>query len=74
MSDDDRHLTERQVSELTTISLQTLRRWRADATRPGPTWLKLGPFRNSRVVYPHRALMEWLASQERHCTAQRSVA
>ncbi|MCC0007719.1 MAG: hypothetical protein H6876_06295 [Hyphomicrobiaceae bacterium] len=74
MSNDVRHLTELQVAELTTISVQTLRRWRADPTRPGPAWLKLGPFKNSRVAYPLRQLTEWLARHERQCTSQRTTS
>lgn len=49
--------TEREVSEKLGIPLSTLRRWRYDADKPGPRWIKVG----NAVRYPEAWVLEYLA-------------
>ena len=53
----ERLLTERQVSEITGMSLATVRRWRL--LRQGPPYMKL----NWAVRYRPQDLASWLASR-----------
>ena len=53
-------LTERAVSDLTGLSVATIRRWRL--LKNGPPYRKFG----SAVRYPHAKLMSWLDSQGKH--------
>lgn len=51
-------INEKTLSEMTSVSLQTLRRWAAEGH--GPTRVKIGP---GRVGYRMTEVMEWVNSR-----------
>lgn len=69
---DDVNLTEKQVAAITTLSVATLQRMRANTTLGGPPFRKLGNGRTSRVVYSRSKLLAWLESRERRSTSDRT--
>lgn len=67
MSDDKSSLpvflTAEDVSKMIHMSVRTLETRRMDGT--GPKFIKLGPSRTSKVIYPLVDVLEWLEQQRK---------
>lgn len=59
----EKHYTPAEVSELTGISVATLRNWRF--LGEGPCFVKIGGSKRGRVRYPASAVNEYMAGKRR---------
>ena len=62
------YLTNNEAAELLKISPRTLERLRVTGT--GPSFLKAGIGKRSRVLYKHSEIIEWLEKNSHQSTSE----
>ena len=62
------YLTNNEAAELLKISPRTLERLRVTGT--GPSFLKAGVGKRSRVLYKHSEIVEWLENNSHQSTSE----
>ena len=62
------YLTNNEAAEMLKISPRTLERLRVTGT--GPSFLKAGTGKRSRVLYKHSEIVEWLEKNSHQSTSE----
>lgn len=60
------YLTTKECAKLLKVTEQTLRKWRG--VKNGPSYIKLGSAKRSKVLYSRETVDLWMKSREVHFT------